>query len=313
VPAVDVRGLTKRYGGRLALDRLDLVVEEGSVHGLLGPNGAGKTTLMRVLFGLVRPDAGTVALLGREPGAATGGRALDGVSGFPDAARFYPYLSARDNLALLADYDGGAAPGRVDEALARVRLTGRARDRVGGFSTGLRQRLGLAAALLRAPRLLVVDEPASGLDPVSARELRDLVAELAADGVTVLLSSHDMQEVDELCDEVTVLRAGQAAFSGPMTALREQAPEPGHRLVTSDDRQAAVLAGTAGVLVGPHARGGLAVRGTEPALDRLVLALGTAGVAVRALEPGASPLESLFRALTAEGADRDAPAVQQVA
>nr|WP_237694833.1 ABC transporter ATP-binding protein [Streptomyces sp. SID5468] len=290
--------MVKRFGATTAVAGVDLTVAVGGVHGLLGPNGAGKTTVLRMLFGLVRPDAGTLRLLGRErpPGG------LDGVAGFVESPRFYPYLSAGRNLALLADLDGGAAPGRIDAALDRVGLAGRHRAKVGGYSFGMRQRLGIAAALLRAPRLLVLDEPANGLDPAGVRDMRRLVRELAADGLTVLLSSHNMAEVEEVCDDVTVLSAGRVAYTGSLADLRSRAPDPAHHLRTSDDEAAArAAAATPGVTAAGHPDGGLAVRAAPDALDAYVLALGRDGVAVRALSLRATPLESLFLTLTGTG------------
>jgi ABC-2 type transport system ATP-binding protein len=161
---VVARQLVKRYGDVLAVDRVDLTVEPGDVFGYLGPNGAGKTTSLRMLLGLVRPTAGTVELFGRSP-LRHGARALDGVAGFVDAPRFYPYLSGRRNLRLLADYDEPRTRGRIEQVLELVELRDRGGDRVGGYSHGMKQRLGIAAALLRSPRLLLLDEPTTGLDP----------------------------------------------------------------------------------------------------------------------------------------------------
>jgi ABC-2 type transport system ATP-binding protein len=293
VPAIDVRGLVKRYGDRTAVDGLDLRVPVGQVHGLVGPNGAGKTTVLRALFGLVRADAGTVTLFGRrqEPGSAT---ALEGVAGFVESPRFYPYLSARTNLAVLARLDGGGAPSRVDPALEEVGLADRAGDRVGGFSVGMRQRLGIAAALVRAPRLLVLDEPVTGLDPAAARDTRALLRRTAQSGATVLLSSHDMLEVEDLCQEVTVLAAGALAHRGTVAQLRELAPPRASTMTTSDDDAALALAPQhSGVDVTAAVGGGLRVTATTSALDAYVLALGRAGVAVRRLETEGGALEAL--------------------
>ncbi len=162
-PPVEVRGLVKRYGELTAVAGVDLTVEPGDVYGYLGPNGAGKTTSLRMMLGLIRPTAGTVRLFGRDPMESVA--ALRGVAGFVEAPTFYPYLSARRNLELLSAFDGGEAPGRIDVALDTVELTGRAGDRVGGYSHGMKQRLGIAAALVRDPQLLILDEPATGLDP----------------------------------------------------------------------------------------------------------------------------------------------------
>jgi ABC-2 type transport system ATP-binding protein len=184
--ALDVSGLQKSFGDVRAIDGLDLRVEVGRVHGLVGPNGAGKTTLLRIVFGLVAPDAGTVTVLGTDV-AEVGEGSTDGIGGFVEEPRFYPYLTARRNLELMADLDGGG-DARIDDILMTVRLDDRADRKVGGFSSGMRQRLGLAASLLRSPRLLLLDEPTVGLDPSGARDMLAIVQTLAADGVTVVVS-----------------------------------------------------------------------------------------------------------------------------
>jgi ABC-2 type transport system ATP-binding protein len=294
--AVEALGLVKCFGAVRAVDGVDLSVAPGEVRALLGPNGAGKTTLLRLLFGLVRPERGSVSLLGREPN----GGGLDGVAGFVEDARFYPYLSARRNLELLTRLDGLGARGRVGEVLERVGLAADAGRKVGTFSTGMRQRLGLAAALLRAPRLLLLDEPTAGLDPEGTRELRLLLRALAGDGVTVILSSHDMAEVEDVCETVTIMRSGQVVWDGTLAALRADAPVPAHRLVTSDDARAAEVArSVSGVRLEPAGRG-LRVSAGAEGLDAYVIALGRAGIAVRELEPAESPLESMFFRLTSE-------------
>src|SRR5262249_22765047 len=173
-PPVATRGLVKRYGEIVPVDGVDLTVERGDVFGYLGPNGAGKTTSLRMLLGLIRPTAGYARLFGRDP-LVDGAKALQGVAGFVEGPRFYPYLSGRKNLELLADYDGDGARSRTDEVLEVVELRDRAKDRVGGSSHGMRQRLGIASALLRRPRLLLLDEPTTGLDPAGMRDMRDLV------------------------------------------------------------------------------------------------------------------------------------------
>jgi len=241
VPAVDAVGVTKRYGELTAVDAITMQVAQGEVYGVLGPNGAGKTTLLRMLFGLIRADAGTIRLFGRTREEA-GTRFLDGVSGFIESPKFYPYLTGRKNLAGLGRLDGGVTRERIAEVLEVVDLAGRADDKVGGYSFGMRQRLGVAASLLRDPQLLVLDEPANGLDPAGIRDMRALVKRLAASGLTVLLSSHDMLEVEEICDNVTIMRTGSVVFHGEIDKLREQAPEQGHRISTSNDRRALELA-----------------------------------------------------------------------
>ena len=303
--AVEAVDLTKTYGALTAVDAISMRVEQGEVYGVLGPNGAGKTTFLRMLFGLIRPDAGRLEVLGRS-WQQDGPRALDGVAGFIESPRFYPYLSGRRNLQLLAGLDGLAgrvAEEKLDEVLAVVDLAGRDRDKVGGYSFGMRQRLGVAASLLREPRLLVLDEPANGLDPAGIRDMRALVKRLAASGLTVLLSSHDMDEVEEICDNVTIMRKGTVAYHGTIAELRRQAPEQGHRIATSDDEAAMrVAAGWDGLQVSRVAPG-LVVRGGQPQLDGYVAALVSHGIALRALSRDEAPLEALFFMLTETAPD----------
>jgi ABC-2 type transport system ATP-binding protein len=297
---VDARGIGKRFETAVALDGVDLRVDEGEVRGLLGPNGAGKTTLLRILFGLVRPDAGSIELFGRPLGAPSS-EALDAVGGFVEDPSFYPYLSGRANLELLAELDGGEAVSEIDGVLERVGLFARAGHRVNGYSTGMKQRLGIAAALLRRPRVLLLDEPTAGLDPGGVREVGALVRELSGDGVAILVSSHQIVEVEDVCDTFTVLRRGQVVWDGTADELRAKAPGSSYWLVTSDDARAVELAkGHPGVRVVPIPRGGLELSADEGRLDAFVLALGTNGVAVRLLELLASPVESMFFALTGE-------------
>ena len=297
-PALEAAGVSKRYGDRDALCGVDLVVRPGVLHGLLGPNGAGKTTLMRVLLGLVRRDAGSIRLLGRDLDSTAG--LPDGVAGFVESPTFYPYLSARKNLTLLARLDDDRSwdrRERVGRALEQVGLSAQADVRVGGFSAGMRQRLGIAAALLRRPRLLFLDEPTSSLDPAGAREVRALAQHAAGEGAAVVLSSHDMAEVEELCDAITVINNGRVVFSGTVGALRVLAPAAVHSLRTSDDRAAlAIATARFGVAVRTalNPDDGLEVSGEAEALDAYVIALGRAGVAVRALERRTRSLESLF-------------------
>jgi ABC-2 type transport system ATP-binding protein len=300
VAAVRVSGVVKRFEATSALGGVDLEVREGEVRGLLGPNGAGKTTLLRMLFGLVRPDAGSVELLGcvRDPLAPV---PLDGVGGFVEDPTFYPYLTGRANLELLSELDGAPPSRPIDELLEMVGLSGRAQDRVSGYSTGMRQRLGIAAALLREPRLLLLDEPTSGLDPAGARQIGALLRELAARGVAVLVSSHLIGEVDQVCDSFTVLHHGRVVWSGTAEELRAQAPASAYALSTSDDERALELADVQpGIRAGRSQRRGLALAVEAQALDPYVIALGRAGIAVRRLELLVSPLESMFFALTSD-------------
>jgi ABC-2 type transport system ATP-binding protein len=296
---VKARGLVKRYKEVLAVDHVDLNVQAGDVYGFLGPNGAGKTTTLRMALGLIVPTEGTVELFGRDP-MRDGARALEGVAGFVEAPRFYPYLSGRKNLELLAALDGGGAAERIDDVLAIVELTPRGGHRVGGYSHGMRQRLGIAAALLRRPRLLILDEPATGLDPAGMRDMRELIRRLADDGITVLLSSHQLPEVQELCDRVAIVDSGRVVYEGALSDLRRQGGA-GYRLRTSDDARARELAmRTPGI---EHVAGddhGLRFEADEQHAGELSLELGRAGVAILALTPELATLEDLFFRLTEE-------------
>jgi ABC-2 type transport system ATP-binding protein len=301
-PPVKARGLVKRYDDIVAVDHIDLNVHAGDVYGFLGPNGAGKTTTLRMALGLITPSEGSVELFGRDP-LRDGARALQGVAGFVEAPRFYPYLSARKNLELLAALDGGGARELIDEVLETVELAPRAKHRVGGYSHGMRQRLGIAAALLRRPRLLILDEPATGLDPAGMRDMRLLIQRLAGDGITVLLSSHQLPEVQELCDRVAIVDSGRVVYEGALADLRRQGGA-GYRLRTTDDAQAlGVLRGLPEIEnahAGEHA---LAFDADERAAGGVSLALAHAGIGVLALTPELATLEDLFFRLTEGAAD----------
>ena len=299
VAAVRARGLVKRFETTMAVDGVDLLVEEGEVRGLLGPNGAGKTTLLRLLFGLVAPDEGEVELFGHPLGSAESVD-LDGVAGFVEEPTFYPYLPGQVNLELFAELDGGVAPGRVEEVLEIVGLSGRGGDRVSGYSTGMRQRLGIAAALLRSPRLLLLDEPTSGLDPAGARDMAGLVRRLAAEGTAVLLSSHLIGDLENVCDAYTVLRLGKVVWDGSAQQLREQAPGSAYRLATSDDARALEIAEQHRSVYVTRSRTGELRLVAQDRVDAYVLDLGRADIAVRRLELVVSPLESMFFALTTD-------------
>jgi len=301
VLAVNAVGLTKTYGSLTAVDAITVQVAQGEVYGVLGPNGAGKTTFLRMLFGLIRPDAGTLEVFGRS-WARDGVRTLDGVAGFIESPKFYPGLSGRRNLELLAGLDGGATGAGIDEVLDIVDLTDRHRDKVGGYSFGMRQRLGVAAALLRNPRLLVLDEPANGLDPAGIRDMRALVKRLAGSGLTVLLSSHDMGEVEQICDDVTIMRTGAVVYHGSIADLRRQAPAQAHQVTTTDNDTTEALAAARGLEV---ARVGdaVAVRGPQDRVDALVADVIRAGIALRGLSLDETPLEALFFMMTESSPD----------
>jgi ABC-2 type transport system ATP-binding protein len=297
---VEARGLVKRYGELVAVDGVDLTVERGDVFGYLGPNGAGKTTSLRMLLGLIRPTEGTARLFGRDP-IVDGARALDGVAGFVEGPRFYPYMSGRKNLRLLADLDGGANAARIDGVLDVVELRDRAKDRVGGYSHGMRQRLGIAASLLREPKLLLLDEPTTGLDPAGMRDMRELVKRLASEGITILLSSHILAEVEELCNRVAIIRSGKIIYEGLLQELLHSAAGT-YRLTTTDVARARALLlarGFEGIQV---VGGELRFQADVAAVEAASIALGNAGIGISALVPHTATLEELFLGMTEEQA-----------
>jgi ABC-2 type transport system ATP-binding protein len=299
---VRARGVTKSFGEVVALDGVDLDVAQGQIHGLVGPNGAGKTTLLGLLLGLAVADRGSLEILGTPVRRALAGP--DGVAGFVDGPGLYPSLTARQNLAALAELRGGdRRTAGIDEVLEQVGLAEVADDRANGFSLGMRQRLGLAAALLTRPRLLVLDEPSNGLDPSGKRQVHGVLNRLAADGTGIVLSSHRMDDVEALCSEVTILATGRVVFSGPLSKLAAESRELDYRLLTSDPPAARRVAGeTAGIIVADDTEP-LVVRALVPALDDLVVRLVHAGIAVRELTPVVSPLEAAFLALTEQQGD----------
>jgi ABC-2 type transport system ATP-binding protein len=315
-PPIEARALVKRYGEITAVDHVDLTVEPGDVYGYLGPNGAGKTTSLRMLLGLIRPTSGEARLFGRDP-LIEGARALAGVAGFVEAPRFYTYLPGRANLELLARLDGGDALARIDEALDIVDLTSRQRDKVGGYSHGMRQRLGIAAALIRNPRLLLLDEPATGLDPAGMRDMRALIQRLAAEGITVLLSSHQLAEVEELCNRVAIVRSGRIIYEGTIANLKASGGER-YRLSTTDDARAVEIARAhPGVERSELADDAISLVAPAAVVPELSIALAAASIGIRELVTNTATLEELFFRLTEdtlEEAPREpAPVLETVA
>jgi ABC-2 type transport system ATP-binding protein len=316
--AVRARGITKCFGDVVALDGIDLDVAQGRIHGLVGPNGAGKTTLLGLLLGLAVADSGRLEILGTPVGRTYA--APDGVAGFVDGPGLYPSLTARQNLAALAALRGGdARTAGIDDVIGQVGLTDVADDRIRGFSLGMRQRLGLAAALLTKPRLLVLDEPSNGLDPAGKKHVHGVLTRLAAEGTGVVLSSHRMDDLEALCSEVTILATGRVVFSGPVRKLAAESRELDYRLIASDPQDARrIAADTPGIHLVEQGRPGadevLVVRALVPDLDALVVRLVQSGVALRELAPVVSPLEAAFLALTehqeAEGEGADSGAGQ---
>jgi ABC-2 type transport system ATP-binding protein len=313
VRPVTARGLVKRYGDLVAVDHVDLTVEQGDVFGYLGPNGAGKTTSLRMLLGLIRPTEGEARLFGRDP-LQDGAKALDGVAGFVEGPRFYPYLSGRRNLRLLADYDQPPSRSRIEEVLELVELRDRAKDKVGGYSHGMRQRLGIATALLREPRLLLLDEPTTGLDPAGMRDMRELVKRLAGEGITIVLSSHLLYEVEELCNRVAIVRSGRVIYEGRLRDLLATAASGFRLRALEPERARLVVLAQAGIDDVRANDGDLRFTGDEQAVAALSVALGRAGIGVTALVPETESLEELFLGMTGgDSSDRDSARRSEVA
>jgi ABC-2 type transport system ATP-binding protein len=308
VTALAVRGLRKRYGDIDAVDGLDLTVERGELYGFLGPNGAGKTTMIRMALGLIRPTAGEVEVLGERvaPGAPP---PLERVGALVEEPASWRFLSGRINLEYFARAGGSSADtrerlGRVPEVLARVGLTDAADKKVRAYSQGMRQRLGIALALLGRPELLVLDEPTNGLDPTGMREMRGLLRELADGGTTVFVSSHLLAEVEAMCDRVGVMARGRLLAEGPPGTLRGAVAS--HRLEVDDPARALEILGAMSGIAAEAVPGGIRVRsegGDGPGSPADVnAALVAAGVRVSALVPERDTLEDAFLSLV-EGAD----------
>ena len=300
--AISARGLRKVYRGRPAVNGIDLTVLSGEVYGFLGPNGAGKTTTMRMLLGLVAPDGGVMELFGRDP-RDDQLAAREGVAGIVEEPRLYPYLSGRTNLRMLADLDRkGVGKSDIEEILETVELRDRAGDKVSEYSQGMRQRLGIAACLVRRPRLLLLDEPANGLDPAGIRYLRSLLRRLSADGMTVFLSSHLLAEVQELCGRAAIIAHGDIVYEGDLEELRRRSSQ-GYTLRTDDSSLAAEICReaegvTAVVVDGDVIRFDVA---EEAHLLPLTRALTEARIVIRGLVPEQLTLERVFFELTEEG------------
>ncbi|MFM9557092.1 MULTISPECIES: ABC transporter ATP-binding protein [Streptomyces] len=308
--AIHTQGLTKTFrGGQVAVDHLELTVPGGSVFGFLGPNGSGKTTTIRMLMGLIEPTSGTAEVLGR-PMPRSARTVLPHVGALIEGPALYGFLSGRDNLLRYDSADPTADPRtrrtRVAAALDRVGLAAAAGKKAKAYSLGMKQRLGLAAALLQPRRLLVLDEPTNGLDPQGMREIRTLVRELASDGTTVFLSSHLLDEIEQVCTHAAVMARGRLVTQGPVAELAAGAR--GRLVVTTPDTADAVRVlkeqGISDVIVDED---GARVTAEPPPPDRdlaeLNTALVTAGVRVRGFALERASLEDAFVALTGEGFD----------
>jgi len=306
--AVATHGLTKRFrGGQLAVDGLDMVVPRGSVYGFLGPNGSGKTTTIRMLLGLVYPTSGSHELLATAmPSGAA--RVLPRVGSLVEGPAFYPQLSGRANLARIDAVDATADPGtstaRVSAALERVGLLAAAKKHYRAYSLGMKQRLAIAASLLQPRELIILDEPTNGLDPQGTREVRALIREIATDGVTVLVSSHLLAEVEQICSHVGVMRTGRLVFQGTLEEMRTRGAARVEVRTTDLERASCVLEslGLADIRVG---NGEVSAQIGEQAPEAVNRALVLADVPVARFDTPRPSLEDLFVELTGEGFDVD--------
>ncbi len=298
-PVIEITGLTKEYSRlgrepRKALNGFDMVVDAGEVHGFLGPNGSGKTTTLRTLLGLIRPDDGSMRLFGETVPHALP-VVITRVGAVVESPQFFPNFSGRRTLELLATV-GGVDRARVDDVLETVGMRDRAKDRVKTYSLGMKQRLAVATALLKGPDLLILDEPGNGLDPGGIREMRDLMRSLAERGVTVLLSSHILGEVQQICDSVTIIAAGRRVANGPVNEVLA-ASDKGEYLVRVDDHvRAAELLTATGATV-RTTDGYLVLTGVADP-GRITETLGTGGLWLTELTPLRPDLENVFLELT---------------
>ena len=309
MPAVVMEAVTKTYRGRRgrpphkALDDLDLVVESGGVHGFLGPNGSGKTTSIRVLLGLVSPDAGTLRLFDRPVPEALP-EVVGHVGALVETPLFFPAFSGRRNLQLLAEV-AGVPRTRVEECLETVDLRERTDDRFKGYSLGMKQRLGIAAALLKRPRLLILDEPSNGLDPAGIRDVRELIRRLGRDGrTTVLLSSHLLAEIQQVADSVTILTRGRRVASGPVAEVLADRTTRDVVVRVPDRGSAAAVLQSAGVALSPFddARGPALALHDVRSPGEITRLLASHGHYLEELTPVHADLETAFLAITGEPA-----------
>jgi ABC-2 type transport system ATP-binding protein len=304
--AVETHGLTKRFGDNVAVDGVELLVPRGCAFGYLGPNGAGKTTLIRVLLGLTHADSGTMSLLGYQVPRHRD-RALARVGAIVDEPRFHGHLTGRQNLQILAAAREQAAKGRIDPALERVGILHRADDKVSKYSMGMRQRLGVAACLLGDPQLLILDEPMNGLDPAGMLDMRDMILSLVAEGRTVVLSSHLLDEVERTCDAVAIVDHGKVIRQGPISQLLAGSSFEVQVECSEPERARSLLAGTelgSYVSVGPDGLGISMPEGTErEAIAEINRLLVEGGISVYRLQHIQASLEQWFLEVTSRLGD----------
>jgi len=299
---VETSGLTKRFGQRVAVDNVDLHVPRGSAFGYLGPNGAGKTTLIRMLLGLTSATSGEMRLLGRSvPAERTA--ALARVGAIVEEPRFHAHLTGRENLSVVAAAREPQAHGRIDGALARVGLSQRADDRVKGYSLGMRQRLGVARSLLADPELLILDEPTNGLDPAGIREFRQMIRGFVGEGRTVLLSSHLLDEVEKICDEVAIVDRGRVVVQGSIAGLAADGKRTILVATSDNDEARRILDGHRAIQAVAPENGHFRITlypeiEAEAAAGDISRRLVLGGASIHRFEPGRVSLEQRFLEIT---------------
>ena len=296
---IQTDGLTKRYGRVLAVDELSLNVPRGRIFGLLGPNGSGKTTLMSMLLGLVRPTAGSFTLFGQQSEKGGLDRQLHRIGALIETPSFYPYMSGRNNLAYFQGISGRGDPAELDPLLEQVGLGGRGGDKFQTYSLGMKQRLGLAYTLLGDPELLVLDEPTNGMDPAGMAEVRELIRALGGENRTVILSSHLLNEVEQVCDSVAILSHGRLIAQGDVAELLQERGQPQVRLRTTDDRKAWEILNALAWVDSVSADNGYLVAGVDAARSwEITAALSRNEVYVSEMTPAQMSLEQYFLDVT---------------
>ena len=302
---IQTDGLTKRYGRVLAVDELSLNVPRGRIFGLLGPNGSGKTTLMSMLLGLVRPTDGSFTLFGQPSERGGLDRQLHRIGALIETPSFYPYMSGRNNLAYFQGISGRGNPAELDSLLEQVGLGGRGGDKFQTYSLGMKQRLGLAYTLLGDPELLVLDEPTNGMDPAGMAEVRELIRSLGGENRTVILSSHLLNEVEQVCDSVAILSHGRLIAQGDVAELLQERGQPQVRLRTTDDRKAWEILNALAWVESVSSDNGYLVAGVDAARSwEITAALSRNEVYVSEMTSAQMSLEQYFLDVTDEAEGR---------
>lgn len=310
VPAIELNGLTRTFGTRTAVDSVNLTIPQGVAFGLLGPNGAGKTTLIRMIVGLLRPSGGSARVLGHDVTHELEA-ALADVGAIVEEPKFHPHLTGRENLEVVASLRSEHAWNAISESLVRVGLGGREDERVGGYSLGMRQRLGIARCLLTDPKLIILDEPMNGLDPPGIAEIRSLIRELVAEGKTVLISSHLLDEIERTCDDVAILSFGHVLAAGSLESILEGRVRSISLRTSDDDRALSTLVGLDGFRSVTRDQGGIRVdlgegdgaHGADAVAAQIARELVTSGFDLYQLNVNAVTLEERFFEMTGTGAE----------